>query len=77
MAAFGRSNRRHIDKSETIRAAVKVLSGRITKAEIAALCPALSQTELDSGLKQLVSDGTVVRYGTGRSTFYIRTDELK
>lgn len=75
MAAPHRSYSRQSDPDETVLKAVKRLHGSIRKVDIAAFCPELTRTALDRAIRQLVSNGTLVRYGTGRSTFYVRQDE--
>ena len=75
MAAPRRSYSRQSAPDKTVLKAAKRLHGRIKKADIAALCPELNRTALDKAIRQLVSNGTLVRYGTGRSTFYVRADE--
>lgn len=59
---------------EVVRRAVNGRVGRFTKAEILELCPTLSKTSVESSIKKLVDRGELVRYGTGRSTFYARNE---
>ena len=75
MATAHRSYSWQSDTVKTVLKAVKRLHGSIRKADIAALCPELGKTALDKAMRQLVSAGTLIRYGTGRSTFYVRADE--
>ena len=48
--------------------------GKFTKSEIIELCPTLSKASVESSIKQLVEKGLLRKHGTGRSTFYTRSD---
>ena len=51
--------------------AIRTTEGRFTKKQIMELCPEISPREMTATLKSLVQTEQIVRYGTGRSTFYI------
>ena len=59
---------------ETVRRAVYHKIGKFTKSEAMELCPTLSKASIENAIKQLVEQGLLVRHGTGRSTFYTRSD---
>ena len=39
-------------------------------------CPSLGSSSVESALKKLVEDGTLVRIGAGRKTMYARADSM-
>ena len=59
---------------ETVRRAAESRIGRFTKREIMELCPTLSKASVENAIKQLVDAGQLVKQGSGRSTFYTRSD---
>lgn len=59
---------------ETVCLAVYNKIGKFTKSEVMGLCPTLSKASVENAIKQLVEQGLLVRHGTGRSTFYTRSD---
>ena len=46
--------------------------GKITKAELAALCPDISVTTIEKALSDLLKEEYIIKVGAGRSTAYIR-----
>ncbi len=59
---------------ETVRRAVRGGVGRFTKAEILALRLALSKTSVEGSIKRLVDLGELEKHGSGRNTFYARSE---
>ena len=59
---------------EMVRRAAYNKIGKFTKSEIMELCPTLSKASVESSIKQLVEKGLLRKHGTGRSTFYTRSD---
>ncbi len=57
---------------DVVAKAVATRIGKFTKADIAALCPSISVSSVESSLKELVRSGNVTKHGKGRSTFYTR-----
>lgn len=51
--------------------------GRITKAEIMAQCPDVSQTTIQRALNELVKSGEVIKIGGGRYTSYTWNREIE
>ena len=59
---------------ETVMRAAEGRIGKFTKANILELCPMLSPASVESSIKKLVDGGFLVRHGSGRATFYTRSD---
>lgn len=59
---------------EIVRGAVYGRIGKFTKSDILELCPSIGKTSVESSIKQLVDQGVLVKHGSGRSTFYTRSD---
>ena len=59
---------------EMVRRAVYSKIGQFTKQDILALCPSIGKSSVENALKQLILDGTIIRHGGGRSTYYTRSD---
>ena len=57
---------------ETVRRATKQKVGRFTKQDIRELCPSLSISSVEGGLRKLVAAGEIKREGTGKSICYYR-----
>ena len=51
--------------------------GKFSKQEVLTALPALGSSSVESALKKLVDDGTLVRIGAGRTTLYARTEDAK
>ncbi len=48
--------------------------GKFTGADVVAHCPSIGRSSALAALKKLTEKGLVIREGSGRSTFYIRSD---
>ena len=48
--------------------------GKLSKSDIAELCPSIGIKSVELALKQLVEDGVLLKKGSGRATFYVRSD---
>ena len=48
--------------------------GKFSKQEVLMGCPSLGSSSVESALKKLVDDGTLIRIGAGRKTMYARKD---
>lgn len=59
---------------EMVRRAVYNKIGKFTKSEVMELCPTISKASVENSIKQLVEQGLLLKYGSGRSTFYTRSD---
>lgn len=58
---------------EMVRKVVENKIGKFNKQDIREMCPSLSVSSIEGALRKLVSSGEIVRKGTGKSTYYIRT----
>ena len=65
---------RRLPAFEIVRGAVYGRIGKFTKSDILELCPSIGKTSVESSIKQLVDQGVLVKHGSGRSTFYTRSD---
>ncbi|MCD8354540.1 MAG: Fic family protein [Clostridiales bacterium] len=67
-----------ISKQERIREVIRGTLGKITKAEIMAQCPDISQTTVQRTLNELQKKGEILKLSGGRYTAYIwnRENEL-
>lgn len=59
-----------ISKPERIRELIKSTLGRITKAEIMAKCPDISQVTVQRALNDMVKSGEIIKISGGRYTSY-------
>jgi len=66
-----------LKKAERIRDIFLNKIGKITKSEIAALCPDISVTTIEKALSDLLKEEYIIKVGVGRSTAYIRNHEAK
>lgn len=64
-----------LTKSERIRYIFTNKVGKISKSEIAILCPDISITTIEKALADLLKEGYILKVGAGRSTAYIRNHE--
>ena len=51
--------------------------GTFTKRDAMENCPSLGSSSVESALKKLVEDGTIIRKGKGRTSHYIRKDAIE
>lgn len=66
-----------LTKSDRIRHIFSNKLGKITKAEIATLCPDISITTIEKALSDLLKEEYIIKIGAGRSTAYIRNHESR
>ena len=57
--------------TDIVRTAVESRIGMFTKSDILNLCPTLSHSAVEAGLRELIRTGEIQRFGTGRSTVYL------
>lgn len=48
--------------------------GKFTGADVIANCPAIGRSSVLAALKKLTEEGVIIREGSGRSTYYVRSD---
>lgn len=63
--------------TDIVRAAIQSRIGKFTKTEILNICPTISRSSVEAGLREMIANGEIVRFGTGRATYYLRSDALK
>ena len=51
--------------------------GKFSKQDVLMGCPSLGSSSVESALKRLVEDGTLIRIGAGRKTMYARADSVQ
>ena len=66
--------REKLPAKEIVRRAVYSKMGKMSKSDIAELCPSIGIKSVELALKQLVDEGTLIKHGSGRATFYVRSD---
>jgi Fic family protein len=57
---------------DMVRKATLNKIGRFTKQDIRELCPSLSASSIEGGLRKLVKAGELKREGSGKGTYYVR-----
>lgn len=60
-----------LTKAERIEAVFSRKVGKVTKADIQAECPDISQTTVERTLKSLLDSGKITKVGSGRATGYV------
>ena len=48
--------------------------GKFTGAEVVAHCLSIGRSSVLASLRKLVDEGSIIRYGSGRSTYYVKVD---
>ena len=48
--------------------------GKFTGADVTSHCPSIGRSSALAALKKLTEEGFIIRKGSGRSTFYVRSD---
>ena len=61
-----------VSSSDMVRMAFEKKVGKVTKSDIAELCPGISISAVEKGIVQLVKSGEVLKMGNGKKTFYIK-----
>ena len=59
---------------DMVRLAAQYKIGCFTKQDIRELCPSLSISSIEGSLRKLVDNGEIKREGSGKNTFYYRTN---
>ena len=57
-------------KISRIRRLIRSTTGKVTKAELMAQCPDISQVTIQRALKELIDNGDILKIGGGRYTSY-------
>ena len=61
-----------VNANEMVELAFERMIGKITKSDIAELCPGLSISAVEKGIAKLLAEGKIEKLGNGRSAFYIK-----
>ncbi len=59
------------NKAERVREIIRNHTGKITKSEIAELCPDISEVTIERALSGLKKEGLIIKIGGGRYTKYV------
>lgn len=70
MADFGKSSTSY----DIVKRYVEKKVGKFTGAEAVAHCPGMGRSSVLAALKKLTEEGFIVKQGSGRGTFYIKSD---
>ena len=60
-----------LNKAERVREIIRNHTGKITKSEIAELCPDISEVTIERALSDLKNEGLIIKIGGGRYTKYV------
>jgi len=63
-----------VNANEMVELAFEKKIGKIKKSDIAELCPGISISAIEKGIAKLLNEGKIVKFGSGRSTFYVKND---
>lgn len=63
---------RNLSKTERVKAVFDKKIGKLTKTDIAAYCPDISETTIERALKELLDTGYIEKIGKARATGYIK-----
>lgn len=61
-----------LSATDMVRKAVETRIGKFTKQDIYELCPSISISSVEGGLRKLVASGEIKRIGSGKDTHYVR-----
>ena len=62
---------------DIVKTYVNSTIGTFTKRDAMENCPSLGSSSVESALKKLVEDGTIIRKGQGRASYYVRKDAIE
>lgn len=57
--------------AELVEDAFGIKIGKLTKSDIAELCPTISISAVEKAIASLIKDGKVKKYGKGKNTYYV------
>lgn len=70
-------NGKRSNSYDIVKTYVNGTIGTFTKRDAMENCPSLGSSSVESALKKLVEDGTIIRKGLGRASHYIRKDAIE
>lgn len=56
---------------ELVEGAFNIKIGKLTKSDIAELCPTISISAVEKAIAMLIKNGKVKKYGQGKNTYYV------
>ena len=62
---------------DTVKRYVLEKVGKFTSADVIGHCPSVGRSSALAALKQLTEEGTILRHGSGRSTYYVRAEDQR
>lgn len=60
--------------TELVEGAFRIKIGKLTKSDIAELCPTISVSAVEKGISVLIKGGKVKKFGQGKNTYYVLTE---
>ena len=57
--------------TELVESAFEAKIGKLTKSDIAELCPTISVSAVEKAIAALIKNGKVKKYGQGKNTYYV------
>ena len=72
-----KSGKKRSSSYDIVKIYVNGTIGTFTKRDAMENCPSLGSSSVESALKKLVEDGTIIRKGLGRASHYIRKDAIE
>lgn len=61
-----------VNSNIKVRLAFDKKIGKITKSDVAELCPGISISAIEKGIAKLLKEGKIEKQGKGKNTFYIK-----
>ena len=56
---------------DTVKKVLDMKIGKVTKSDVAELCPLLSLSSIEKALAKMVEEGKLEKGGSGKNSFYI------
>ena len=56
---------------ELVDNAIKKKLGKVTKSDVAELCPSLSISAIEKAIAKMVEEGRLEKMGSGKTTYYV------
>ena len=66
----------HSKAYDIVRKYTEEKIGKFTGADVVAHCPSIGRSSVLAALKKLVEEGVIKKEGSGRNTFYVRSDSM-
>ena len=63
--------------TDIVRSAVQTRIGKFTKTELMSQCPTISRSSVEAALREMIANGEIQKFGSSRSTYYVRSDALE